>query len=365
MYRNALLCIIVLSSLLSVSSQPIPPKWKCPSLPPAPAATNVRQLRPQDIQAIMAVGDSMTAGFAMHAQHLGVLELIEYRGDVYSIGGNPDQYTIPNFLKNYNPKIQGASIGQSLPLDAEKWKDHIIQPFDSKITHLNAAQSQARIDAVPAQLTYLANELKTTYRDTVNFDKDWKMLTILIGANNICPACTNRSISQPDYFEAQMRAVITQVHQTIPRVFVNLLPLFNMSQVWNVSMKSLYCKGMWDEVTTSECGCLTDHSTQAQRHIMDLTAIEFNKRLYTIAADWQAKNISDFNVVIQPFLQNLVIPGLDFVSELDCFHPSADANLAMSVGLWNNMMSPPSKKSKEIPVVLPEFICPGPNDYIQ
>jgi hypothetical protein len=314
----------------------------------------------------MAVGDSMTAGFAMHSPHFGVDTLIEYRGDVYSIGGNAGTYTVPNFLKTYNPKIQGASVGQTLPLDATKWKDHIIQPFDPKITHLNAAQSQARIDAVPAQLDYIIKQLKTTYNSTVDFNKDWKLLTILIGANNICPSCDNRTYSQPDYYENQMQAVLTQVYQNIPRTFVNIVTMFNISQVWNVSMKSDYCRFLWADVVSGECGCLTDHSTQEQRHIMDLTALAFNERIYKLAAQWQAKNLPEFNVVVQPFTENMVIPGLEFLSGLDCFHPSADANLAMAVSLWNNMMSPPSKKLHEIPFPnLPDFICPGPNDYLQ
>lgn len=41
------------------------PSWTCPSLPTPPPATNVRQLRPGNIKAVMAMGDSITAGFAM------------------------------------------------------------------------------------------------------------------------------------------------------------------------------------------------------------------------------------------------------------------------------------------------------------
>lgn len=36
--------------------------FSCPKLPQVKKATNVRQLRPQDIEVVMAVGDSMTAG---------------------------------------------------------------------------------------------------------------------------------------------------------------------------------------------------------------------------------------------------------------------------------------------------------------
>jgi hypothetical protein len=357
--------LLLVESSSSSLAPPPPPVWKCTAHPPSPRATDARRLRPADIQAVMAVGDSMTAGFGMHSGHWSVNELIEYRGDVYSIGGNPGQYTIPNFLKTYNPNVQGAAIGQSVPLDAVKWQNHIIQPFDPKISHLNAAQSQARIDAVPAQVNYLVDQLKTTYKSSVDFKNDWKLLTILIGANNLCPACENRTDTQPDYYEAQMQSVLNQVYNSIPRVFVNIITMFNISQVWDIHMTSDYCRFMWDEVTSSECGCLTDHTTEKQRKMMDEAAVKFNQRLYKIEDEWRAKNLSEFNVVVQPFFQNLVIPGIDFVSELDCFHPSADADLGMAVSLWNNMMTPPGKKATNIPLDLPDFICPGPNDYLQ
>jgi len=230
---------------------------------------------------------------------------------------------------------------------------------------LNAAQSQARIDALPAQITYLTEQLKTTYSSTVDFKNDWKLLTILIGANNLCPACDNRTDTQPDYFEAQMQAVLNQVYTTIPRVFVNIATLFNISQVWNIHMTSPYCIVTWDEVTSGECGCLTDHTTEKQRKMMDEAGVKFNQRIYKIAEQWKAKNLTEFNVVVQPFIQNLIIPGIDFVSELDCFHPSYPANVGMAIGYWNNMMTPPGKKATNIPLDVPDFICPGPNDYLQ
>jgi hypothetical protein len=61
--------------------------FPCDKLPQQPAATNVRSLRPQDIEVVMAVGDSMTAGFAMLADRAYDIwelyhSLLEYRGDV-------------------------------------------------------------------------------------------------------------------------------------------------------------------------------------------------------------------------------------------------------------------------------------------
>ena len=33
-----------------------------------------------------------------------------------------------------------------------------------------------------------------------------------------------------------------QVNNTIPRVFVNIMTIFNLSQVWDIAQQSEYCK---------------------------------------------------------------------------------------------------------------------------
>ena len=69
---------------------------------------------------------------------------------------------------------------------------------------------------------------------------------------------------------------------------------------------------------------------------MDETSVEFNKRMRKVASEWQSKNLTNFTVKIQPFLENLIIPsklGLEFLSKLDCFHPSRLADAGFAVGL--------------------------------
>src|SRR5690606_11003903 len=66
----------------------------------------------------------------------------------------------------------------------------------------------------------------------VNFFEDWKLLTIFIGANNECGACHYPSTSMPEYFEEQLRNTLNLVEQTLPRTFVNLITIFNISGVW-------------------------------------------------------------------------------------------------------------------------------------
>ena len=54
---------------------------------------------------------------------------------------------------------------------------------------LNSAQSGAMVsDLVTHELDYLIKMLKAN--PDINFDEDWKVLSILIGANDLCASCT-------------------------------------------------------------------------------------------------------------------------------------------------------------------------------
>lgn len=75
---------------------------------------SVHMLRPGDIDVIGAIGDSLTAGNGAFA--LNVLQvLLEGRGASWSIGGQLNWrnfLTLPNMLKEFNPKLYGYSIAE-------------------------------------------------------------------------------------------------------------------------------------------------------------------------------------------------------------------------------------------------------------
>lgn len=68
---------------------------------------------------IITVKFSMMAGFLMDGYYsffpslfsIIVHGLVEYRGQSYTMGGDPDVASIPNFLKIYNPDLVGYSVG--------------------------------------------------------------------------------------------------------------------------------------------------------------------------------------------------------------------------------------------------------------
>lgn len=99
-------------------------------------------------------------------------DLVEDRDYVFSIGGAPGAFTLANIVKHYNPDLQGAAQSWTIPLVKGAW--------------LDAGVSMAKVQDCPNQVDFLVNTMKTNYKDTIDFQNDWKLLTLFIGANNIC-----------------------------------------------------------------------------------------------------------------------------------------------------------------------------------
>jgi len=344
------LLLLVLCASAFAKGPPYPlPAFNCTPFKPTPA-TNVRNLSPGNIDVVMAMGDSMTAGFAMMG-HLPT-DLLEYRGHVYSIGGVKDAITIPNWLKTFNPKLEGVALGDTKPLTKGKW--------------LDAGVSAAKIEDIVPQVDYLVQTMKTEYAGRIDFNSSWKMLTLFIGANDICMACTNDSHSQPTVFERSLRNALDKVHQEIPRVFVNVLTIFNISGVWEAGQTKEYCVELWKHITAGECPCLTTGKA-ADRLAMDVHAVMFNNISQKVAADYASRGDPEFTVVVQPGVSgfNITHFGEHYLSDLDCFHPSLWANQAFSLAIWNNMFQPVGKKATAIDPDHISIICPTATSVLQ
>jgi small subunit ribosomal protein S29e/phospholipase B1 len=298
----------------------------------------------------MALGDSISAGFAMIGQ---IPEnIVEWRHYVFSIGGASDAFTLLNNIKKYNPAVQGEATTWTLPL--------------TKGGQLDGAVSHASVQNVPEQVDYLVNQLKTTYASKVNFQDDWKLLTLFIGANNLCGSCQFRPETLPQYFEEHLRLVLTQIKDKIPRTFVNLVTIFNISGVYYAGKDYWYCEVIWKYIAKKECSCMQT-GKKADLDIMDLRATQFNAISNKLAIEFAALNSPNFTVSVQPGLTGIQVQkfGEAYLSNLDCFHPSLCANQAFTYMIWNNMFEPIGKKTSNIDTNNLKIHCPVAGEYIQ
>jgi phospholipase B1 len=321
-------------------------KLNCTVLPPH-TPKDINDLRPNNIKVVMALGDSITAAFGVMG-NAGKMD--EFRGKSWCIGGDDGALTVPNFLSTWVPDVQGAAKGQ-----------HVVEyctggfcpnfQYHPDVDKLDAAQSGGMIVNLPQhEMDYL---LKQVYNNpAIDIANDWKLLTILIGANDICGCCEiNASYTGPDAFEKYLTDTLERVRSTLPRTFVNLILGFNLSEVYNLGRKSLYCEAH-QRVFSFECGCIFDKNATSTRTEVDVVTQQYNARIFKIADYYKNQKYSDFAVVIQPFLYKTDASKLplEFLSTLDCFHPSLFAHEHMAVGLWNNMLTPAAQKKQNLDI---------------
>jgi len=265
------------------------------------------------------MGDSITA--AMSAKDTSIFSMKEYRGLAFSIGGDSGVTTMPNILKPYSP--QGYPIGLSTGIGER----------NRAANGLNAAVSGAINQDMLSQAQWLVTQLKAN--KAIDYNNDWKLLTIWIGSNNLCDVCDNQNYNNADSFDTYVTQALEYLYANVPRVFVNLLVNLDITQL--------------DDISGGACGFL--HSIACACVVNDRNAVyqanlAYQTRAYTIAQRFVARNNPSFTVVVQPFLEQTSIDNRNELSAADCFHPSALSHGVASVALWNNMISPASQKKR-------------------
>ena len=141
--------------------------------------------------------------------------------------------------------------------------------------------------------------------------------------------------------------------------------MLNISEIYACQARSLYCATA--QTILDECGCLEKEGKQGRQKMDQLTQA-YNQALQVIAAKYAALNDPNFIAVYQPTLAATVIPphtkANEILSKLDCFHPNYFSHAHMGIGLWNNMLTPPSQK-QSINEPLAPPLCPTINTFIQ
>ncbi|KAI7872653.1 hypothetical protein BDF14DRAFT_1747172 [Spinellus fusiger] len=311
-------------------------------------------LRPEDIKSVIALGDSITAGFGMVSGRPPFASVWEHRGKAFSAGGDLGEHTLTQFLSHYTVPL-GAPEGVTVPL--------------ARGRRLNNAVTGAKAQDLDSQVTRLTRLLKTS--NYASLKDEWKVITLFVGANNICLLCTEPITRLPhladaDVFESHVRDVVERLRTEVGKSFVNLVGLFNVSSVYEASKGDAYCEFILDPSHLSVCSCI--QGNDEQRHAADLVVAEYNVRLEKIATEFRLRNDSQFAVVYQPAFTYFPVGDFQqhYLSGFDCFHPNRCANQVMATVLWNNMFSTPAEKKQSFVIEDLTFQCPGPHrPYLQ
>ncbi|CEP08885.1 hypothetical protein [Parasitella parasitica] len=287
---------------------------------------NAYHLRPNDIKAVIAIGDSISAGFGMISGRPPFSTILEYRGKVFSVGGDKGEYTIPNYLSVWtNTSSRGPPTGYTLPLSRGKQLDNAV-----------SGSKTQDLDEQISRLVYLLSTSK--YKDVKD---EWKLITLFIGANNVCVLCeppitTLPGLAEADVFEKNVRQALTRIKNEVGKSFVNLVALFNVSSVYEASRGDPYSA--------------------------DRVVNEYNLRLEKLEKEFKHQDSMELGVSYQPGFKQFPVAKYkqSYFSGVDCFHPNKCANQLMSILLWNNMFSSKEEKNRTYDIESLEFICPSP-----
>lgn len=230
---HALLGIFLIGSGLA-----LPEEFHCGrQSPSAHASRDASEVRFADVRAVAALGDSISAGFGMrHRTGFWVDDAVEFRGLAFSAGGDGGE-TLPALLEAVRPvdepPLAGPSHSTTLPLDFLTFRNHVLRKHKPETDHFNAAMSGSYVDdIVKKQIPYLVDQMRR--HPWLDVDKDWKVISVETGANNLLDACLNQSWSNPEHFRTELKRVLREVKSQIPFSFVNLMPIVNISAVHKV-----------------------------------------------------------------------------------------------------------------------------------
>ncbi|XP_063078563.1 phospholipase B1, membrane-associated [Engraulis encrasicolus] len=329
------------------------PLFQCDDMAPSSSVpTSVELVKAADIKVIAALGDSLTTAIGANATNvLGIP--IEFRHVSWSIGGHgtfEDVITLANIIKLFNPDLIGAAPTKTVHGT----------PAPLSETGFNLAVTGHNTFNLPDQVRHLIDTLKT-YQG-IDFDEDWKLLTILIGMNDICDYCKDKSLFSVENFIYYMTVSLEMLMNEVPRMIVNVAQILPMETLREVQKPTPGCL-----LQRSFCSCLIKPSTDSN-DLKELVGVnlEFQKRLEQLLySDRFFKD--DFAVVLQPFLKFADPPRLptgkidmSFFTP-DCFHFTMKGHEELAKGLWNNMFQAEGEKlmveSFSNPI---QLMCPPP-----
>lgn len=320
--------------------------YECALAPSPQVPTSVHKLRPSDIKVVGALGDSLTASLGSNAKTILGL-LIEYRGRSWSVGGDrtlEKLVTLPNILKKFNPNLKGYNTGSDIMFLTKKGKG------------LNVAVSGQEANHILEQATRLVERLKEA--KDVDYNNDWKLITLFIGGNDLCRYCKDKTKHAPDAYVADIKAGLDLLYKEVPRAFVNLVSVLNVPQVKFLN-EGLICKALhkWG------CACAAyPASEDAEKELVEYTKA-YQQKVQDLVDSGIYDVREDFTVVLQPFMRDMLIPrtmkdqaDLSYFAP-DCFHMSTKGHAAAAIGLWNNIVQPIGRKSTTW-VLGEQLVCP-------
>lgn len=261
--------------------------------------SSVHKLRPGDIDVIGAIGDSLTTASGALSTKLGHM-FTENRGLSWSIGGQwtwRNTTTLPNILKEFNPNLIGYSVNDSFTY--------------SPGVEFNTAE----IGAITFDLLGMAQVLVERFKKDrrVNFETDWKMVTIAIGANDICSyVCSLDDPNMlPEIHRKNLMETLRYLKGNLPRAFINVVSKPKVRNLLDFTLKTNHCELLQLGMCSCFSGLFFNASSETRKWFEDIED-RYRKVEEKVAKSKEFRKLNDFAVVYQPFGINTTVSVVFF-----------------------------------------------------
>lgn len=304
--------------------------------------TSVHALRPQNIEVLGAVGDSLTAANGAKARSiLGLLD--ECRGVSWAMGCEStlsSSVTFATILKYFNPGLVGCSTGTGNQ--------------NSSVAVYNLAHPGETSFHMPGQARMLVSRMRA---NVANLDNKWKLVNFFIGGNDLCDACRDPK-QTPDNFLKNIRDALDYLQANLPRTLVNLVLTLDVSEIEKLTGTT--CRNMQNSFC--DCGLSGPYRPTLKQLV---NAYQNDIRQLIKSGRYDVGDL--FTVVFHDFMTEMTIPltssGAPDYSYFapDCFHFSVKGHEAAATELWNSLISQHQDKSNKWTLGSP-IKCPSITD---
>eukprot|EP00930_Biecheleria_cincta_P008739 TRINITY_DN110288_c0_g1_i1.p1 TRINITY_DN110288_c0_g1~~TRINITY_DN110288_c0_g1_i1.p1 ORF type:complete len:372 (+),score=57.95 TRINITY_DN110288_c0_g1_i1:51-1166(+) len=348
------LCLLILALLSSTTGQ-------CLQSASKGEPRNISELHPAHVSVVMALGDSMMAGFAAghgpNMFHKGLLQenrFVSFAGGA----GASDHRTLAYYLHHFNSSLVGASTGVHMLEVPSGYKiaggifDGYRHPDEDQ---LNAALSMAQSWDLHQELQQLkqASEKVDAFRDR------WKVLTLMIGANDLSHpnACSDekRSEDLASMFSTYVEEALRDIVSSFDRIYINVVGLPRLADLATLVNKGMRCE-MESILRYEEINCVVEQSPQKLALLAySEKLVDDNLRHLAAKYNHYTPNVA---VVYHSLFRNNPLPDLSWVA-WDCTHPSSLAHNAGGTLLWNSMLASQAERDAMTLEKDPKPACPA------
>ena len=234
--------------------------------------------------------------------------------------------------------------------------------IDLPNTRLNVAMSGAHSRDMLGQAQELVRKMQES--PEVDFDNDWKLVTIFIGFNDLCQFCIDPMGGDPDSWVEDIGDALDYLQENSPRTFVNLVQMFPVGSLLRDTVTNSVLGDLCMTLSVFLCPCGPFGPQGIGNDSFDEAVMELQENIADLVNDDRFEASKDFTVVLQPFLSDVQLEevngdvDISFLAS-DCVHFGSSGNRNFAIGLWNNMLERVGAKSPlGNPAEAMEILCP-------